>query len=172
MKPTENFLKKCYPPDDFDLFSLVVLSIATSRSNLIGPKKIQSIIVQVTRSFLQQLGECWKQGISKKKVTFPVKKKHFYIFFSSYRVLQTSITISSSSTLYSSKFGASKMVSPQRPDKLLKTECFQKERQNGKHSNGKKLAFFFLYYRVWQISKNIVWGCTRSFDIYCTINKI
>ena len=72
--------KKCYLPDDFDLLSLVLLSIATSRSDSIGPKKIQTIIVQVTRSFLQQLCECWKQNFSKKKLPFQWKKTLLQFF--------------------------------------------------------------------------------------------
>ena len=51
--------EKCYVPNDFDIFFLVLLSIATSGSNSIGPKRIQTSIVQVTRSFVQQLSHCW-----------------------------------------------------------------------------------------------------------------
>ena len=72
--------KKCYLPDDFDMFSFVLLSIATSRSSSIGPKKIQTTIVKVTRSFLQQLSECWKQKISKKILPFQWKKNSFTFF--------------------------------------------------------------------------------------------
>ena len=74
------FFKKCYPPDDFDLFSLVLLSIATSGSNLIGSKKIESIFVQVTRSFLQQLSECWKQKVSQKSYLSSEKETLLHFF--------------------------------------------------------------------------------------------
>ena len=46
------FSKKRYLLDNFDLSSLVLQSMATSRNNSIGPKTIQTFIVQVTRSFL------------------------------------------------------------------------------------------------------------------------
>ena len=73
------FFKKFYLPDDFDLFSLIFLSIATSGRNTIGPKKVQTNIVQVTRSFLQQLSECWKRNFSKKSY-LPGEKKTYTFF--------------------------------------------------------------------------------------------
>ena len=72
---------KCYLPHDFDLFSLVLLSIATSGSNFIGPEKIETIIVQVTTSFLQQLSECWQQKFSKKNY-LSSERKPLLRFFS------------------------------------------------------------------------------------------
>ena len=62
-----------------------------------------------------------------KKNYLSIEKKHFYLFFSPYRALQTSITNLSHSTDYSNKFGASKKLNSQRPDKLLKTEYFEKK---------------------------------------------
>ena len=120
IKPKEFFLKKCYLPDDFDLFFLVILSIATSGSNSIGPKKIQTSIVQVKRSFLQQLSESWKEMFSEKN-TFPVKKNTYSFFLLIPRfadVHNKFITLHK----YSSEIGASKKVNSQRPDKQLKTK--------------------------------------------------
>ena len=78
----------------------------------------------------------------------------------------------SRSIKYSSKFGASKKVNSQRPDKLLKTKFFEKKGKKANLPMKKKLAFFFLYYRVWRTSRNSLYWSTRSFDIYCTTNKI
>ena len=69
----------------------------------------------------------WIQKFSKKSY-FSSEKKRLLHFLSYYRVLQTSITILSRSIKYSSKIGASKKVKRQRPDKLLKTNCFEKKR--------------------------------------------
>ena len=49
---------------------------------------------------------------------------------------------------------------------------FLKKKTKGQTFQWKKVSYFFLYYRVWQPSKNILYVSTRSFDIYGTINKI
>ena len=72
--------------------------------------------------------------------------------------MQTSITILSSSTKYSSKFGASKKVNSQRPAKLLKTKYFKKKDKKANIPMKEKLAFFFLNYWVWQTSKTFHTG--------------
>ena len=83
----EDFLyKQCYLPDDFDLFSFVLVSIATSGSSSIGPKEIQTNVMQVTRSILQQLSECWKQNVSKKSYLSSEKETllHFFLVIPSF----------------------------------------------------------------------------------------
>ena len=135
-------MKKCYLLDDFDLFSLVLLSIATSGSNSIGSKKIQTSIVQVTRSFLQQLCECWKQKFSKKKLLFHWKKNTYTIFLvipSFADVRDNFITLhkvfKQNWCKWKGKF--SKIWS------VVENEVFwKKNRQKGTHSNEKKDSFF------------------------------
>ena len=51
------------------------------------------------------------------------------------------------------------------PKMLLKTQFFEKKRQP--FQSKKLFDLFFSYYRVWETSRNNLWGFTRYFDNYC-----
>ena len=75
----EFFLKKCYLPDNFDLFSLVLLSMATSWSISIGPKEFQATIVQSKNPFCNNWVKVENTNFRKKSYFSSKKKNTFKI---------------------------------------------------------------------------------------------
>ena len=124
------------------------------------PENIQTIVLQVTRSFLQQLSDRWKQKISK-KVTFPVKKNTFTFFFvvpSFADVHNNNITGHKSiqAKLVQLKMSILKdLISCRKQDVL-------KKRQKGKHSNEKNSFLLFALPKITNLKKN----CLRVHEVF------
>ena len=79
-----------------------------------------------------------------KKVTFQVKKKHFYIFARNTEFCRRPWQIYHVPQSIQANFGASKKVNSQRLDKLSKTECFEEKNKKKQTFQLKKNSFLLL----------------------------
>ena len=84
-----------------------------------------AIIVQVIRSFLQDLRGRWKQFLKKRLVS--QWKTNLANFFSFYRISKTSGNFLLGSTKFSGNHFASYKIISVTPNRLLKTQIFEKK---------------------------------------------
>ena len=149
----ELFLKKCYLPDNFDLFSLILLSMATSWSNSIGPKKIQTTTVQVKIRFCNIWVKVENTNFGK-KVTFPVKTTLFAFLL----VIPGFADVQGN---FIHKVFKQTLVQVKRSILKDLISCWKQNiLKEGKKANipMKKNLLFFLYYRAWQTWKHFFKG--------------
>ena len=141
----------------------------TSKTIYKGPKGILTITVEVIRSFLWDLRECWKQKSFEEKWIFPLNK---WLWPSFSRIIECD---KHQWTFYNGPQGVlTKTVEVIRSFLQDIKGCWNQMflRSKGYRSEEKFLAHSFSYYPLWQTSSNLLLGSTRYFGIYGPCYKI